>query len=75
MQIWDTAGQESFKSITKIFYRGAHCVYLVYDITRQDTFLHLETWLKEVKQSTEQNVVVVLIGNMKDREAHREVTH
>jgi Ras-related protein Rab-2A len=50
LQIWDTAGQESFKSITKIFYRGAHCVVLAYDITRLDTFLNLETWFKEVKQ-------------------------
>lgn len=73
LQIWDTAGQESFKSITKIFYRGAHCVCLCYDITRMDTFLNLETWLREVKQQSEPNVVVILIGNMKDREAHREV--
>ena len=38
MQIWDTAGQESYKSVTRIFYRGAHCVFLTYDITRQETF-------------------------------------
>ena len=38
LQIWDTAGQESFKSITKIFYKGAHCVLLAYDITRRSTF-------------------------------------
>jgi Ras-related protein Rab-2A len=50
LQIWDTAGQESFKSITKIFYRGAHCVVLTYDITRMDTFLNLEQWLVEVRQ-------------------------
>lgn len=50
LQIWDTAGQESFKSITKIFYRGAHCVCLCYDITRMDTFLNLETWIGEAKQ-------------------------
>ena len=48
LQIWDTAGQESFKSITKIFYKGAHCVVLTYDITRLDTFLHLANWLDEV---------------------------
>ena len=48
LQIWDTAGQESFKSITKIFYRGAHCVVLAYDITRMDTFLNLENWFNEV---------------------------
>lgn len=38
LQIWDTAGQESFKSITKIFYRGAHCIFLTYDITRLESF-------------------------------------
>ena len=50
LQIWDTAGQESFKSITKIFYRGAHCVVLAYDVTRMDTFLNLENWYAEVTQ-------------------------
>ena len=48
LQIWDTAGQESFISITKIFYKGAHCVVLAYDITRMDTFLNLNSWLAEV---------------------------
>lgn len=48
LQIWDTAGQESFKSITKIFYRGAHCIFLSYDITRLDTFVNLNTWYNEV---------------------------
>ena len=44
LQIWDTAGQENFKSITKIFYKGAHCVILAYDITRAQTFDNLESW-------------------------------
>ena len=48
LQIWDTAGQESFKSITKIFYRGAHCIFLAYDITRLETFNNLATWYNEV---------------------------
>ncbi len=41
LQIWDTAGQESFRSITKIFYRGAHAAILGYSITRRDTFENL----------------------------------
>jgi Ras-related protein Rab-2A len=45
LQIWDTAGQESFRSITRIFYRGANCVFLTYDITREDTFLNVVEWL------------------------------
>jgi len=45
LQIWDTAGQESFRSITRSYYRGAAGALLVYDITRRDTFNHLTTWL------------------------------
>ena len=41
MQIWDTAGQESFQSITKIFYRGAHAVFLTYDVTALDSYMNL----------------------------------
>ncbi len=50
MQIWDTAGQESYKSVTRIFYRGAHCVFLTYDMTRDETFLNVESWYNEIKQ-------------------------
>jgi GTPase SAR1 family protein len=48
-------------------------VCLCYDITRMDTFLNLETWLREVRVQSEASVTVVLIGNMKDREDLREV--
>ena len=74
IQIWDTAGQESFKSITKIFYRGAHCVMLTYDITRMDTFLNLETWFKEVRKESEPDVIIILVGNFNDKEDQREIT-
>merc|ERR1712214_167019 len=47
LQIWDTAGQESFRSITRSYYRGAAGALLVYDITRRDTFNHLTTWLED----------------------------
>lgn len=67
MQIWDTAGQESFKSITKIFYRGAHLVILTYDITRMDTFLNLETWFEEIRSQSEPDVLIILVGNCKDK--------
>ena len=44
LQIWDTAGQESFKSLNKIFYRGSHCVFLIYDITKKESFNNVEDW-------------------------------
>ena len=74
LNIWDTAGQESFRSITRIFYRGANCVFLTYDITREDTFLNVVEWLKEVKSNITGHVVVYLIGNRADLEEEREVT-
>lgn len=45
LQIWDTAGQENFRSITRSYYRSAIGALLVYDITRRETFAHVKTWL------------------------------
>ena len=71
LQIWDTAGQESFKSITRSYYRGAAGALLVYDITRRDTFTHLTRWLEEVKQNGNPDMSIMLIGNKSDLDARR----
>ena len=75
LQIWDTAGQESFKSVTRIFYRGAHCVFLTYDITREETFANLSQWLSEVKQHATEDVRIYMVGNKSEMEEQREVTY
>merc|ERR1712060_632901 len=74
LQIWDTAGQEAFRSITRAYYRGAAGALLVYDITRRDTFQHLSRWLEEARQNGNQNMTIMLIGNKCDLEHKREVT-
>ena len=74
LQIWDTAGQESFQSITRIFYRGANWVFLTYDITREDSFLNIKKWLKEAKMQAEPETVFFLVGNQADLEDNRQVT-
>jgi len=76
LQIWDTAGQESFKSITRSYYRGAIGALLVYDVTRRDTFNHLEHWLREAKEhDRDDRMVIMLIGNKSDLAAmQREVS-
>ena len=74
LQIWDTAGQESFKSITRSYYRGAAGALLVYDITRRDTFTHLTRWLEEVKQNGNPDMAIMLIGNKSDLDARRQVS-
>jgi len=63
LQIWDTAGQESFKSITKIFYRSAHAVFLCYSIANRETFNNLSTWLQEVYEQCYPDVMIFIIGN------------
>ncbi|KAK4475138.1 hypothetical protein MN116_002224 [Schistosoma mekongi] len=73
LQIWDTAGQESFRSITRSYYRGAAGALLVYDITRRETFTHLTTWLEDARQHSSSNMVIMLIGNKSDLESRRDV--
>ena len=74
LQIWDTAGQESFKSITRSYYRGAAGALLVYDITRRDTFTHLTRWLEEVRQNGNPDTTIMLIGNKSDCDDRRQVS-
>lgn len=74
LQIWDTAGQESFRSITRSYYRGAAGALLVYDITRRDTFNHLTTWLDDARQHSNSNMVIMLIGNKTDLDSKRAVS-
>lgn len=59
--------------MTRIFYRGAHCVFLTYDITRDETFENLRSWLKEIKQHAAEDVRIYLIGNKSELESAREV--
>ncbi|XP_015278659.1 PREDICTED: ras-related protein Rab-18-B-like [Gekko japonicus] len=68
LAIWDTAGQERFRTLTPSYYRGAQGVILVYDVTRRETFVGLESWLRELEMyTTKQNVVKMLVGNKIDK--------
>ncbi|XP_028800495.1 ras-related protein Rab-2-A-like [Neltuma alba] len=74
LHIWDTAGQEKFRSITRTYYREAIVALLVYDITRKETFKHLDSWLKELREHADSNVTIVLVGNKCDLNLRREVS-
>lgn len=73
-QIWDTAGQERYRAITSAYYRGAVGALIVYDITKKNTFDNVETWLRELRQYAEQDIVVILVGNKCDMRHIRAVT-
>ncbi|KAK9759802.1 Ras- protein Rab-2-B, partial [Basidiobolus ranarum] len=74
LQVWDTAGQESFRSITRSYYRGAAGALLVYDITRRETFEHLAKWLEDAREHSNDNITILLIGNKSDLEGKRAVS-
>ncbi|CAI9292770.1 unnamed protein product [Lactuca saligna] len=73
-QIWDTAGQERYRAITSAYYRGTVGALIVYDITRKVTFDNIERWLKELREHTDQNIVIMLVGNKADLGHLRAVT-
>ena len=74
LHIWDTAGQENFRSITRSYYRGAAGALLVYDITRRDTFAHLASWLEDARSHANGQMTIMLIGNKCDLEHRRAVS-
>ena len=74
LQIWDTAGQETFRSIARTFYKGTHGVVLTYSLTKSSSFNNLQSWIKDVKEGTEEGTPIVLVGNMKDLVDRREVS-
>ena len=73
IQIWDTAGQENFRSITRSYYKNSACALIVYDITRRESFVSLSDWIEDCKNSSPKTVVMVLVGNKCDLAQNREV--
>lgn len=67
LQIWDTAGQERFRTITSAYYRGADGIIMVYDVTSQESFGHVNDWLSEVNRYASEGTSKLLIGNKSDR--------
>ncbi|CAD8152693.1 unnamed protein product [Paramecium pentaurelia] len=74
IQIWDTAGQESFKSITRSYYKGSIGVLLVFDITNRDSFHNVQKWYNDVNDQAASNCTIVLVGNKTDLESQRKIT-
>lgn len=66
LQIWDTAGQERFRTITTAYYRGAMGILLVYDVTDENSFNNISTWMKNIEQHASETVCKILLGNKCD---------
>ncbi|KAJ6228132.1 small gtp binding protein rab8 [Anaeramoeba flamelloides] len=74
LQIWDTAGQEKFRTIVRSYYRGTKGIILVYDITNVETFNNIKSWVKEIDTYGENVENLLLVGNKNDLESKRQVT-
>lgn len=73
LQVWDTAGQEQFHSVASSYYRNAHGIMLVYDITSAQSFIHISKWVGNICSNAPTNVKQILIGNKCDIEENKRV--
>jgi Ras-related protein Rab-11A len=73
-QIWDTAGQERYRSIANTYYKGSKGAFIVYDITRKETFDSVDKWVNDLITECDKNISIILIGNKNDLENQRQVT-
>ena len=75
IQIWDTAGQENFRSITRAYYKNSVCAMVVYDITNRESFEHVQNWIEDVKNQSPKTVLIILLGNKVDLDDDRKVSY
>ena len=74
IQIWDTAGQENFRSITRAYYKNSVCALVVYDISSRDSFNNVSTWIEDCRNNSSEKIFMVLIGNKSDLADKRQVS-
>lgn len=74
LQIWDTCGQERFKTITRQYYRDTHGCILVFDLTKKETFKNIEIWIEDIKNFGNHEMSLIVVGNKCDLVENREVS-
>ena len=74
LQLWDTAGQEKFRSLAPMYYRSSSVAIMVYDITSKETLDSLDDWSTEIAEKAPHNIKFVVIGNKTDLAEQREIT-
>ena len=74
VQIWDTAGQENFRSITRAYYKNSVCALVVYDITNRDSFNNIANWVEDCKNQSPKTIFMVLVGNKSDLSDKRVIS-
>lgn len=73
-QIWDTSGQERYRSIASSYYRGALGCLACYDVTNRRSFDHVQSWVTELRQHADEDCLIMVVGNKADLDGLREIT-
>lgn len=66
LQLWDTAGQEKYRSMTTSYYRGVNIIIIVFDVTNKISFEHVKDWIDNINNFAKMNVIKILVGNKID---------
>ncbi len=75
LQIWDTCGQEIYRSLITNFYRSSSMAIIVYAINKRDSFKDLSLWIKELKLNNSPDTKIILVGNKLDLQDNRQITY
>lgn len=74
LRIWDTAGQEVYKSLTNVFFRDSMIVFVVFDVTDQKSFFNVPDWIQQARSLASPNAAIVIVGNKVDLVEKRLIT-
>ena len=74
IQIWDTAGQEKFNSLTKNIFTNTDGILIIFDLTNKTSFTHIKNWIEDVKDQSKKSIKKIIVGNKSDLKDKRKVT-
>ena len=73
VQLWDTAGQDKYRTIAKNYYKGSHGILLLYDTTKMSSFENIREWIQDIRQEVSPKSIIFLIGNKIDLTEQRKI--
>ena len=74
VQLWDTAGQDRYRTIAKNYYKGSHGILLLYDVTKENSFENIREWVQNIREEVYEKAIIFLIGNKIDKINERKIT-
>ena len=74
VQLWDTAGQDKYRTIAKNYFKGSHGILLLYDVTKQSSFQNIRDWIQDIREEVSPKAIIFLIGNKIDLADQRKIS-